>query len=39
MPQFDVLDLLRPDRRKAADSVGADRRAGYSRTGLENRAS
>ena len=37
--QFDILDLLRPDRRKSADSVGADRRAGYSRAGLENGAS
>ena len=37
VPQFDVLDLLRPDRRKSADSVGADRRARYSRAGLEKR--
>jgi hypothetical protein len=37
MPQLDILDLLRPDRRKATNCVRADGGASYSRTGLENR--
>ena len=39
MAQLDVLDLLRPDGRKAADSVRADCCTGYSRAGPENGAS
>jgi hypothetical protein len=38
MSQFDVFDLLRPDRRKAADDVGSDCGARCSNAGLQNRA-
>jgi hypothetical protein len=36
--QFDILDLLRPDRRKAAKRLGADRRTGRSRPGFQDRS-
>ena len=39
MPELDVLDLLRPDGREAADSVGTHSGTGDSRTGFQDRPS